>query len=71
MIDDILKGMDAQFKAMGGEKIVQNIQNPEADAATQQTIAQQFANGGCDVKRAFGDLIVPRIRYVEQGCSFS
>ena len=49
VIDDILKGMDAGFKAAGGEKIVQNIQNPEADAATQQTIAQQFANGGCDV----------------------
>ncbi|MBN9273334.1 MAG: ABC transporter substrate-binding protein, partial [Mesorhizobium sp.] len=49
VIDDILKGMDAGFKAAGGDKIVQNIQNPEADAATQQTIAQQFASGGCDV----------------------
>jgi putative ABC transport system substrate-binding protein len=49
VIDDILKGMDAEINAAGGEKIVRNIQIPEADAGTQQTIAQQFANGGCDV----------------------
>jgi putative ABC transport system substrate-binding protein len=49
VIDDILKGMNDGLKASGGEKVVQNIQNPEADAATQQTIAQQFANGGCDL----------------------
>lgn len=54
VIDDILKGMGEGLRTAGGEKIVQNIQNPEADAGTQQTIAQQFANGGCDVIVAVG-----------------
>lgn len=54
VIDDILRGMSAGFTKVGGEKINQNIQNPEADAATQQTIAQQFAGGGCDVIVAIG-----------------
>jgi len=49
VIDDILKGLNDGLKASGGDRIVQNIQNPEADAATQQTIAQQFAGGGCDL----------------------
>ncbi len=49
VIDDVLKGLDVGLKSAAGGKIVQNIQNPEADAGTQQTISQQFANGGCDV----------------------
>lgn len=49
VVDDVLRGIDAGLKAgAAAGHLTLNVQNPEADVATQQTISQQFANGGCD-----------------------
>lgn len=49
VLDDALRGFDEGLDQAGGQAVVRNVQNPEGDAATQQTISQQFANGGCDL----------------------
>ncbi|MCC5989236.1 MAG: ABC transporter substrate-binding protein [Pararhodobacter sp.] len=49
VIDEVVDGLRAGLAEAGGEGVAYNIQNPEADAATQQIVSQQFAAGGCDV----------------------
>jgi putative ABC transport system substrate-binding protein len=49
VIDDLLKGIQSGLAAAksGGLKI--DVQNPNADAATEQTLAQKFISDACDV----------------------
>lgn len=49
VIDDIIKGLKDGLNKAGVAQDGLEIQNPEADAATQQTLAQGFVSGGCDV----------------------
>lgn len=49
VIDQVVNGLQAGLAEAGGAAVAYNIQNPEADAATQQIVSQQFASGGCDV----------------------
>ena len=54
VIDDILEGLQEGLadRVENGLKI--DIKNPNADAATEQTIAQQFITANCDVVVAVG-----------------
>ena len=54
VLDDALRGFNEGLDQSGGKDVVRNVQNPEGDAATQQTISQQFASGGCDLIMAIG-----------------
>lgn len=49
VIDEIMKGLGAGLKDAGVPQDNMVVQNPEADAATQQTLAQSFVSDGCDV----------------------
>lgn len=49
VIDEILKGFDNGLKDAGISQANMVLQNPEADAATQQTLAQSFVSDACDV----------------------
>lgn len=49
VIDEIMKGLGAGLKDAGISQENMVVQNPEADAATQQTLAQSFVSDGCDV----------------------
>ncbi|PWJ84582.1 putative ABC transport system substrate-binding protein [Pseudaminobacter salicylatoxidans] len=49
VIDDILRGVAAGLKAHGIPTEEMTIQNPEADAGTQQTLAQSFVSSGCEI----------------------
>lgn len=49
VIDEILKGLGDGLRDAGVPQDGMVVQNPEADAATQQTLAQSFASDGCEV----------------------
>ncbi len=49
VIDEILKGLAAGLSDAGVSQDNMVVHNPEADAATQQTLAQSFVSDGCDV----------------------
>ncbi len=49
VIDDIINGLKEGLTKAGVAQDGMVIQNPEADAATQQTLAQTFVSDGCDV----------------------
>ena len=49
VIDDIITGLKDGLTKAGVSQDGLVIQNPEADAATQQTLAQGFVSDGCDV----------------------
>ncbi|WOC16595.1 ABC transporter substrate-binding protein [Pseudochrobactrum sp. MP213Fo] len=49
VITDILNGLKEGLKEKNISTDGMSVQNPEADAATQQTLAQGFINGNCDV----------------------
>lgn len=49
VIDEILKGLGDGLRDAGVPQDGMVVQNFEADAATQQTLAQSFASDGCDV----------------------
>lgn len=49
VIDDIISGLSDGLDDAGVSRDGVVIQNPEADAATQQTLAQGFVSDGCDV----------------------
>lgn len=49
VITDILNGLKDGLKKKNISAEKMSIQNPEADAATQQTLAQDFVSGNCDV----------------------
>ncbi|WP_377322159.1 ABC transporter substrate-binding protein [Pimelobacter simplex] len=49
VIDDLLSGMKSGLKEATDDGLKLDIQNPNADAATEQTLAQKFISGDCDV----------------------
>lgn len=49
VIDDILRGVDRGLKDAGISTERMVIQNPEADAGTQQALVQTFITDGCDL----------------------
>ena len=49
VIDDLLSGLKAGLKEATDDGLKLDIQNPNADAATEQTLAQKFISGDCDV----------------------
>ena len=49
VIDDLLTGIKAGLKDAMADGLDLDVQNPNADAATEQTLAQKFISGGCDV----------------------
>jgi len=49
VISDLLEGIRAGLKKAEDAGLEVDVQNPNADAATEQTLAQKFINDGCDV----------------------
>ncbi|GAA3657094.1 ABC transporter substrate-binding protein [Nocardioides ginsengisoli] len=49
VIDDLLAGIKSGLKGAMADGLKLDVQNPNADAATEQTLAQKFISGGCDV----------------------
>lgn len=49
VIDDLLTGIKEGLKSATDDGLELDIQNPNADAATEQTLAQKFISGGCDL----------------------
>ncbi|KRF16854.1 ABC transporter substrate-binding protein [Nocardioides sp. Soil796] len=49
VISDLLDGLKKGLADAKSEGLEIDVQNPNADPATEQTIAQQFISGGCDV----------------------
>ncbi|MDQ6525437.1 ABC transporter substrate-binding protein [Nocardioides sp. LHD-245] len=49
VIDDLLTGIKAGLADAIDDGLELDVQNPNADAATEQTLAQKFISGGCDV----------------------
>jgi putative ABC transport system substrate-binding protein len=49
VIDDLLDGIRTGLAEAGKSGLKIDVQNPNADAATEQTLAQKFINDRCDV----------------------
>ncbi|GAA1538528.1 ABC transporter substrate-binding protein [Nocardioides humi] len=49
VIDDLLSGLKDGLKEAMDDGLRLDVQNPNADAATEQTLAQKFISGDCDV----------------------
>jgi putative tryptophan/tyrosine transport system substrate-binding protein len=49
VIDDILTGLDAGLTEAKADGLEVEVENPNADSATEQTLAQKFIDRGCDV----------------------
>lgn len=49
VIDDLLAGLQKGLADAKEDGLKVEVENPNADAATEQTLAQKFINDGCDV----------------------
>ncbi|MGB3485970.1 MAG: ABC transporter substrate-binding protein [Mycobacterium sp.] len=54
LIDDMITGVSEGLAGAVDEGLQVNIQNPQGDAGTEQTIAQQFVSADCTVIAAVG-----------------
>ncbi|MGB8418026.1 ABC transporter substrate-binding protein [Paraburkholderia sp.] len=54
VIDNVMTGLKAGIASGPAHSVQMRVENPEADAAAQQTIGQQFVSDKCDVIVAVG-----------------
>lgn len=54
LIDDIMAGIDEGLADAVSQGLAVNVQNPQGDASTEQTVAQQFISDDCTVIAAVG-----------------